>query len=159
MIPGGVDAWTDPSPPPPAPPPPPPPITPAADDTKNLPVSPEAAVGITFGAVVAIGVVMVGLLYRATKTQGSAPKRDSQASATSPTRLADALVKADIRKKAKRMLFIGFTDGLFDWMGFVLAFYAEDMEFHNDPGHVMRTFIMVVCALGTASWFLQYSRL
>ena len=43
-----------------------------------------------------------------------------------------------------------------DWIGFGLAFYAEDIKFNNDPDDVIRTLIMVVCVLATAFWLLQF---
>ena len=98
--------------------------------TKHLPVSPEEAVGITLGTVVAIGVVMACLLGC------------NQAGKMEPM-------------KAKRMLFIEFADWALDWITFALAFYAADLRFHNDPDHIMRDFIMVLCVLSTVSWFIE----
>ena len=58
-------------------------------------------------------------------------------------------------EKAKRMLFVEFADWLLDWITFVLAFYAADLRFHNDPNNIMRDFIMSLCVLSTLSWFLE----
>ena len=98
--------------------------------TKHLPVSPEEAVGITLGTVVAIGVVMACLLG---------------------CNLAGKMEPM----KAKRMLFIEFADWALDWITFALAFYAADLRFHNDPDHIMRDFIMALCVLSTVSWFIE----
>tara|TARA_B100000768_G_C10956310_1_gene239810 strand:- start:4 stop:492 length:489 start_codon:yes stop_codon:yes gene_type:complete len=57
--------------------------------------------------------------------------------------------------KAKRMLFIEFADWALDWVTFALAFYAADLQFHNDPDQIMRDFIMVLCVLSTLSWVLE----
>ena len=51
------------------------------------------------------------------------------------------------------MLFIEFLDWALDWITFGLAFYAADLQFHNDPDHVLRTFIFILCLLSTVSWF------
>ena len=99
--------------------------------TKHLPVSPGAGVGITLGAVAAIGVVMAGLLCCGESDREMGPE------------------------KAKRMLFVEFADWLLDWITFVLAFYASDLRFHNDPNNIMRDFIMALCVLSTLSWFLE----
>ena len=99
--------------------------------TKHLPVSPGAGVGITLGAVAAIGVVMAGLLCRG----GFDRKMNA--------------------KRAQRLLLIEFTDWLLDWITFALAFYAADLRFHNDPHNIMRDFIMALCVLSTLSWFLE----
>ena len=48
------------------------------------------------------------------------------------------------KTEAKRMLFIEFADWALDWITFVLAFYAADLRFQNDPDHIMRDFIMVL---------------
>ena len=53
------------------------------------------------------------------------------------------------------MLFIEFADWALDWLTFVLAFYAADLQFDNDPDHVLRTVIMALCVLSTLSWFLE----
>ena len=99
--------------------------------TKHLPVSPEAGIGITLGAVAAIGIVMGGLLC------------------------CGGAIGEMTARKAQRMLFIEFADWLLDWITFALAFYADDLQFHNDPDHVLRTFIMVLCVLSTVSWFFE----
>ena len=101
--------------------------------TKHLPVSPEAGVGITLGTVAAIGIVMACLLCSKKQTRDQ-PMDQS---------------------KAKRMLFIEFADWALDWITFVLAFYAADLQFHNDPDQIMRYFIMVLCVLSTVSWVLE----
>lgn len=97
--------------------------------TKHLPVSPEVGVGITIGTVAAIGVVMACLLCI------GGPSGE----------LTEA--------RAMRMLFIEFLDWALDWITFGLAFYAADLQFHNDPDHVLRTFIFILCLLSTAFWF------
>ena len=98
----------------------------SSSQQKRLPVSPGGSVGITLGTIAAMGVVMACLLC-----QAMGP--------TSPER-------------AKRMLFIEFADWALDWLTFVLAFYAADLQFDNDPDHVLRTVIMALCVLSTVSW-------
>ena len=98
--------------------------------TKLLPVSPEVGVGITFGIVAAIGIVMACLLYRSE-------------------------FKDTTHAMAQKMLFIEFFDWVLDWITFVLAFYEADLRFHNDPDEVLRTFLFSLCALSTASWFFE----
>ena len=53
------------------------------------------------------------------------------------------------------MLFIELIDWALDWLAFVLVFYAADLQFQNDPDHVLRTFIMVLCGLSTVFWFFE----
>jgi len=100
--------------------------------TKHLPVSPGAGVGITLGAVAAIGVVMACLLCRG------------------------GFDREMTAKRAQRLLLIEFADWLLDWITFALAFHAADLRFHNDPTNIMRDFIMALCVLSTVSWFLEF---
>ena len=99
--------------------------------TKHLPVSPEAGIGITLGSVAAVGVVVACLLGR-----GEPPGKLTET-------------------KAKRMLFVEFADWALDWITLVLAFYAADLRFHNDPDHIMRNSITILCVLSTASWLFE----
>jgi hypothetical protein len=149
VIHGGIEAWTDPSPPPPAPPPP---IAPAAaDSTKHLPMSPEACIGITFGAVGALGVVMAVLLRRTEHKM-----TDLKMVRERPAQRMFYITFTEMTDEAaRRGLFFEFVDLLLDWVGFVLAFYSADLKFDNDPDHVIRTFITVLCVLSTVSWFLE----
>ena len=98
--------------------------------TTRLPVSPEVGVGITFGTVATIGVVMACLLYR--------------------SGLAGANHTA-----ARKMLIIEFIDWVLDWITFALAFYEADLQFHNDPDEILRTLLLALCGLSTTSWYAR----
>ena len=122
--------------------------------TKHLPVSPEAGIGITLGAVAAVGVVMACLLCHG---RPRAELAETKAKRMLLVEFADwALPPGELTEtKAKRMLFIEFADWALDWLTFGLAFYAADLRFHNDPDHIMRDFIMALCVLSTASWLFE----
>ena len=53
------------------------------------------------------------------------------------------------------MLFIELADWALDWLTFGLAFFAADLQFDNDPDHVLRSFIMALCVLSTVSWLCE----
>lgn len=58
-------------------------------------------------------------------------------------------------QSARRILFIEFADWTLGWCVFVLAFHAADLQFDNDPDHVLRTVIMALCVLSTVSWLCE----
>ena len=97
--------------------------------SQQLPVSPGGSVGITLAVIAAMGVVMACLL-RGKMGQMS-------------------------RERAERMLFIELADWALDWLTFGLAFFAADLQFDNDPDHVLRSFIMALCVLSTVSWLCE----
>ena len=90
-------------------------------------------VGITFGTVAAIGIVMACLLCR------SEWKDASRTTA----------------QFAQKMLFIEFCDWILDWITFTLAFHEADLRFHNDPHDILRSLLLTLCALSTVSWFFE----
>ena len=53
------------------------------------------------------------------------------------------------------MLLIEFADWALDWVTFFLAFHEADLQFDNDPDHILRSFIMALCALSTVSWLIE----
>lgn len=105
--------------------------SPETPDQTNLPVSPGACIGITFGSVTAIGLVFAWLLR--------SELRSSNWRCSNPN----------------KMLGLEFLDWLLDGMTFALAFYAGDLGFDNDPDQILRTFLLIICVLSTVSWAIE----
>ena len=99
-------------------------------ETKDLPLPPEGCILVTFGFTIFVGGVVLYLLR-----QGIFAPVDE--------------------KKANQLLFTECADWALDWILFGLAFYEGDLWFHNDPDNVVRTFILVLCALSAAGWALE----
>ena len=108
-----------------------------AREAKQLPFSPGASVGLTFGAMGAVGLVFVVVVLRY-RAEAFAPlRRDST--------------------RADKILIIEFIDWILDWGTFVLAFYAGDLTFDNDRDNTMRTFIATLCAVSTLGWLAEFA--
>lgn len=103
---------------------------------KQLPFSPGVSVGLTFGVIGVVGLVVVVVLC-------------SRADAF-------AALRQD-SPRAHLILIYEFIDWFLDWGTFVLAFYAGDLTFDNDPDNSMRTFIATLCAVSTVGWLAEFA--
>ena len=99
-------------------------------ETKDLPLPPEGCIAVTFVFTLFVGAVVLYLLRR-------------------------GIFASVDEKKANQLLFTECADWALDWILFGLAFYEGDLRFHNDPDNVVRTFILVLCALSAAGWALE----
>ena len=55
----------------------------------------------------------------------------------------------------ERALIIETTDVLFDWVTYVLAVYAGDLQFGNDPNNILRNIILVLCIFSTVACVVE----
>ena len=99
-------------------------------DMKNLPLEPAPSLGITVVIVVLLFVIFA--FFMCGRTAKDAP---------------DASME--------RALIIETTDVLFDWVTYVLAVYAGDLQFGNDPNNILRNIILVLCIFSTVACVVE----
>jgi hypothetical protein len=64
-------------------------------------------------------------------------------------------IKRGNREEAKRMLVIEFVDIILDWSTYLLAFYAGDLSFANDPKNILRGLILGLCTFSLVTWLVE----
>ena len=97
-------------------------------DMKNLPLEPAPSLGITVVIVVLLFVIFAFFMCgRTAKDEAS----------------------------MERALIIETTDVLFDWVTYVLAVYAGDLQFGNDPNNILRNIILVLCIFSTVACVVE----